>query len=175
MDERKKRLTLKMVDSKRVLCEIFQRIGPSRTTDFDGQQLFKADGAPASSYRATTVEALVCRNQLVVSSCVCTSGTLLDVTRVGISRLKRTTISRYKHRCFQFIGRMSHEPRYEAKMRNYAYFVFYHIIRHCSNFTNRSKSSFERRYFRSERIFYLYNYYYIIIIIQFFYLYFAKI
>lgn len=105
----------------------FQRIGPSRiSTDFDGQQLFKADGAPASSYRATTVEALVCRNQLVVSSCVCTSGTLLDVTRVGISRLKRTTISRYKHRCFQFIGRMSHEPRYEAKMRNYAYFVFYH-------------------------------------------------
>lgn len=125
--------------------------------------------------RQLGVEALVCRNQLVVSSCVCTSGTLLDVTRVGISRLKRTTISRYKHRCFQFIGRMSHEPRYEAKMRNYAYFVFYHIIRHCSNFTNRSKSSFERRYFRSERIFYLYNYYYIIIIIQFFYLYFAKI
>lgn len=76
--------------------------------------------------RQLGVEALVCRNQLVVSSCVCTSGTLLDVTRVGISRLKRTTISRYKHRCFQFIGRMSHEPRYEAKMRNYAYFVFYH-------------------------------------------------
>lgn len=143
----------------------FQRIGPSRiSTDFDGQQLFKADGAPASSYRATTVEALVCRNQLVVSSCVCTSGTLLDVTRVGISRLKRTTISRYKHRCFQFIGRMSHEPRYEAKMRNYAYFVFYHIIRHCSNFTNRSKSSFERRYFRSERFLFiqllLYNFIY---------------